>query len=251
MMASQTEFRTALLDPARAQPDGLTDGKGHAAGRRFDVYRNNVAVSLTEALETAFPVIRKLLGDQNFRSLAGVFLRQHPPSSPLMMFYGAEMPEFLATFEPTSEIGYLPDVARLELALRDSYHAADAEPIDPNDLQATPPEALMALRIELAPSLRLVRSQWPIFAIWRFNTEPGAPKPEMEAQDIVVLRKDLDSVPEFLPRGGGAFIAALLENHTFGAAHEAAVSEHRDFDLTATLAMLIGAGAIVSLGERP
>ena len=249
MIVDQTEFRTALLDPAHARPEGLTDGAGRAAGRRFDVYRNNVAVSLTEALETAFPVVRKLLGEQNFHTLAGVFLRQHPPSSPLMMFYGAAMPEFLASFEPTSKIGYLPGVARLELALREAYHAADANPIDPGGLQALAPDTLMARCIELAPSLRLVRSPWPVFAIWKFNTEAGAPKPKMEAQDVVILRQDLDPVPQLLPPGAGAFITSLLDGRPFGDANDAALSEHQDFDLAATLALLLGARAITSLGD--
>lgn len=249
MSVDQTQFRTALLDPARARPEGLTDGAGQPAGRRFDVYRNNVAVALTEALETAFPVIAKLLGERNFRTMAGVFLRAHPPSSPLMMFYGAEMPGFLQAFEPTSQIGYLPDVARLELALRESYHAADADPVDPGVLQAMDPGLLMGARIGLAPSLRLVRSPWPVHAIWRFNTEPEAPKPQMEAQNIAVLRPDMDPVPHLLPRGGGAFIAALLAGETLAGAMDAATAEAPDFDLTATLSLLIGQGAITSLGE--
>ncbi|MCP4818153.1 MAG: DUF2063 domain-containing protein, partial [Shimia sp.] len=116
MIVSQTEFRGALLDGTRERPIGLTDEKGRAAGRRFDVYRNNVAVSLTEALAAGFPTIAKLLGEENFNAIAGLFLRQSPPASPLMMHYGAGFPEFLQTFEPLQHLGYLADVAHLELA---------------------------------------------------------------------------------------------------------------------------------------
>lgn len=38
-----------------------------AYGRRFDVYRNNVASSLTDALEVGFSAIAKLVGQRNFR----------------------------------------------------------------------------------------------------------------------------------------------------------------------------------------
>ena len=244
---TQTAFRKALLDAGTARPEGLTDGAGRPAGRRFDVYRNNVAVALTEALETTFPVLQKLLGAENFRLLARAFLRRHPPASPLMMFYGGEMPGFLARFGPTAETGYLPDVARLELALRESYHAADYAPADPAALQAVAPERLAGTRITLAPPVRLVRSRWPVYAIWRFNTEAGAPSPAMAAEDVLVVRPEFDPEPRLLPQGGGGFVAALLAGGTFGAALESAGTD--GFDLTGTLALLLNAGAIARIGD--
>ncbi|MEM9898181.1 MAG: DNA-binding domain-containing protein [Pseudomonadota bacterium] len=247
MIVDQTTFRDALLDPSKARPEGLSNGHGRKAGRRFDVYRNNVTVALTEALETAFPNVAKLVGADNFKVLAQAFVRQNPPSSPLMMFYGGEMPAFLRTFEPTRTIGYLPDIAELELALRQSYHAEDSVPIDPAVLQQTAPDDLMGSRIGLAPSLRLIQSAWPIHAVWRFNNEPGAPKPVMAAEDIVILRPELDPAPHLLPAGGGVFIASLLRKKTFGEAVEAASSTTECFDLTAMLGLLIGAGALTEL----
>lgn len=250
MTVDQETFTAALLAPDAARPQGLSDGYGRPAGRRFDVYRNNVVASLTEALEIAFPALRKLVGETNFKLLAGAFLRKHPPSSPVLMVYGHEMAAFLADFEPTKTLGYLPDVARLELALRESYHAADAEPIDPNALQDITPDDLMARPLGLAPSLRLVRSPWPIHAIWRFNMDAG-PKPNAVAEDVVVLRAELDPEPVLLPAGGGAFVSALLGGATLGAAYDEAVGAVESFDLSQTLALLIGANAIISIGDAP
>ena len=244
MTVPQPEFVAAMLDPGRAVPEGLTDPDGRPAGRRFDVYRNNVAVSLTEALEAAFPVIAKLIGTENFKALAGVFLRQHPPSSPLLMFYGEEMPGFLEGFAPLAHIGYLPDMARLELALRHSYHAADAALADPSVLQTMPPDRLTAARLVLAPAVRLIRSRWPVHTIWRFNMEPGAPKPAMTAEDVLVSRPDMDPVQTLLPPGGGAFAAALADGSALGEALERAAAETPAFDLTAALGSLLAASAI-------
>ena len=249
MNVDQTEFRGALLSPDAVRPDGLSDGQGRAAGRRFDVYRNNVAVSLTEALETAFPVIRKLVGAENFKLLAGAFLRQQPPSTPLMMFYGAEMPAFLADFEPTKKIGYLPDVARLELSLRESYHAADADPIDPAALQTLSPDALTAATLGLAPSTRLIRSEWPIYAIWQYNMKVGAPKPGMVAEDVLVVRPEFDPYPVLLPPGGGALISALQRMQTLGQALEAASQEAESFDLSQVLSLFISTNTLTKIGD--
>lgn len=244
---SQSEFRAALLDPDRPVPPGLADPDGRPAGKRFNVYRNNVAVSLTEALRKAFPVVHKLVGEDFFTAMAREHARHFPPRSPLMMFYGEDMPGFLGSFPPVAHLGYLPDVARLELALRQSYHAADATPIAAEALQALSPDSFIAARLRLAPALRLIRSDWPIFAIWRANTEGSAPPTARVAEDVVILRPGFDPVPHLLPKGAADFIAALLRHEPVGAAIESSP----DLDLAATLTLLIAGGAIAGLELEP
>ncbi len=240
---NQAEFISAVMNPDQTVPDGLRDDGDGPAGKRFSVYRNNVAVSLTEALITAFPVVHKLVGDDFFRAMSGVYLRQHPPSSPLMMFYGAEFPTFLENFEPAQQIPYLPDIARVELALRHAYHAADAAGIDPQVLQDFPPDTLMQSQLQLAPAVTVIRSKWPVFSIYRANTQPDAPKPVMQAEDVLIARPEFDPVVEPLAHGGGVFTAGLAAGDTFGAAFDAA--SHIDgFDLSQTLGLLLGTQAI-------
>ncbi|WP_271947882.1 DNA-binding domain-containing protein [Ruegeria faecimaris] len=246
MSVSQEEFHLALLDPAMSVPEGLVDASDQPAGRRFSVYRNNVAVSLTEAMHQAFPVIAKLLGSQNMDGLAGLFLRSHPPTSPLMMFYGEAFPDFLAEMDQLSHIGYLPDVARLELALRRSYHAADSVPAS-DDALAAPPEDLFRARLEFAPSMQILRSDWPVISIWRFNTEDGVPKPQAGAEDTLITRREYDPVPQALPQGGAGWIAAMKAGNTIGQAFENTTETTPDFDLGATLALLLQGGAITSV----
>ncbi|MEL7212902.1 MAG: DNA-binding domain-containing protein [Pseudomonadota bacterium] len=249
-MTDQTDFTEALLDPKRAVPKGLVDPQGRPAPKRFDVYRNNVAVSLTDALETAFPVIHKLLGDDFFHAMAGVYLRAHPPSSALMMYYGAAMPDFLRSFEPVAHLPYLADVARLEIAMREAYHSADSTPIAPEALGALAPEELMQARFTLAPALRVVTSDWPIHALWQFNMA-GGPKPQMQAQDVLVSRPEFDPQQTLLPAGAAAFITALRQGESLGAAFESVTQAEPDFDLSAALGCLLGADALTSITIGP
>ena len=251
MIPDQALLHRSIVDPAAPRPEGLIDSAGRPAGRRFDVYRNNVTVSLIEALETAFPVLRKLVGDENFRHLARAFLRRHPPSSPMMMFYGDAMPDFLSEFGPTGQLGYLPDVARLELAMRRSYHAADATPLARARLEALAPEALWSARLTLAPSVLVIRSAWPLHAIWRYNIEVGAPRPKPAAEDVIVLRPDYDPVPHCLGPGAATFVDALRAGRTFGEANDAATDDAPSFDLSATLTLLLAGGAITGIGDLP
>jgi len=79
-------------------------------------------------------------------SVAGHFVRAHPPSSPLMMFYGSEFPVFLEGFEPAKQLPYLPDMARLEHARRLAFHAADDPILTPDALSTVAPEKLGGVR---------------------------------------------------------------------------------------------------------
>lgn len=239
--ATEDAFRIALLDPSRPTPEGLTDGAGRPAGRRYAVYRNNVAVSLREALEAGFPAIRSLIGAQNFATTAQMFSRQYLPDTPMMFRYGAGFPEFLETVPQLHHLGYLPDVARLELALRESYHAADAAPFDPASLADLTETRLATLHLPIAPATRVVSSPWPIHAIHRFALEPGAPKPPAHAQDVLIARPDFDPLPHLLPAGAAKMIRALLRGQPLAAAVDAAPDE---LDLPATLSLLVTSGAL-------
>ena len=237
----QAAFAAAVLDPDLAVPDGMVDPQGYPAPLRFAVYRNNVASSLTKVLKVGFPVVRALLGDEFFAAMAGIFLRAHPPTSRILMLYGDEFPAFLAGFPPVAHLGYLPDVARLELAMRQSYHAADAVPIV-GDLLT--PDRLLTARLTFAPALRLVQSDWPIHAIWAANTH-GGPPPVMQAQAVLIVRPAFDPEPHVLGPAGPV-MAALLAGQTMAEALDLAADS---FDLTGFLALLLAAGAITGLDE--
>jgi hypothetical protein len=241
----QAQFAQALLNPEAAVPEGLVDPEGRPAPKRFSVYRNNVASSLTRALEAAFPTVRKLVGDEFFGAMAVVFLRAHPPTSRMLMLYGAEFPGFLEAFPPVRHLGYLPDVARLDQAMRESYHAADSQALAPAALERLVGADLAGLRLTLAPSLRLVRSAWPIVSIWTVNAE-GGPSPRAGAEDALVLRPEFDPRPHSLPPGGGAFVAGLIAGESLGASIDLAGP---DLDLPAILGLMIAGQAITGVTE--
>ncbi|MEO8243436.1 MAG: DNA-binding domain-containing protein [bacterium] len=238
----EATFAAALLNPDSPPPPGLQRPDGLPAPKRFAVYRNNVVVGLVEALQIGFPAIRKLVGPEFFKAMAGEFVRQHPPQSRIMMFYGAAFPAFLSSFAPVAAYPYLPDVARLEQALRESYHAADATPIAPEILSTIPEATLLAARFNLAPALRLIRSAWPVHAIWHANMD-GGPPPAAGPQDVLILRPDFDPRPHLLPRGGGVFIANLLAGTTLAEAVEASP----DLDLPAVLALMLDGRALIGM----
>jgi hypothetical protein len=241
MTVTQGQLRAALLSADTPAPDGLIDGRGAPAGRRYDVYRNNVAASLIEAMKLAFPHVRGLLGARNFDSLVPVFIQDNPPCSPLMMHYGSTFPAFLEAFKPLAHLSHLADVARLDLALRASYHAADARPFDPLVLQQ-PPEELNQLHLTRAPATRLIRSRWPLFDLWRRANDPEAPKPRAQGQAVLITRPEYDPVVNLLPNGAATWLNAL-ETLPLGPSIEVATAAAPDFDLAGSLTLALQACA--------
>ena len=247
MITSQSEFRAAVFDPDMAVPQSLTDGDNQPAGKRFNVYRNNVVVSLKDALAESFPVIEKFIGAQNFGSLAGLFVHSNPPSDPRMMLYGAEFPTFLENFQPLAHLGYLADVARLELAQRRCYHAADTTPIDPSIFSTMPPDILGTTKASFAPAMHIVRSSWPILDIWHFNMTDSAPQPGPNGQDVLIGRAEFDPSMHVLPQGGADLITLLQNETSLGDALETVEQSHKNFDFSALLGTLLQTGALTGL----
>jgi len=200
-------------------------------------------------MRTAFPVINKLVGAEFFDALSGVYVRQHPPTSPLLMFYGQQFPEFLESFEHVAHLPYLADVARLELARRTCYHAADATPIDPTALSDIPPENLMAARFELAPAMTLIASPYPIQSIWIKNEiDPDHPIEPM-GENVLLYRPELDVLATGLPDVVYVFLTDLRQGKTLGDAYETGAERDETFDLSAALGLLLSAGLITKINQ--
>ncbi len=248
-LATQSQFAAALVNSDLAVPDGLTAWNGPQPARRFDVYRNNVAIGLIGALASRFPAAGRIVGEEFFAAMAHEFTRVHPPRSPLLLAYGDDFPDFVESFEPAQEIPYLPDVMRLEALRGRAYHAADAVPLDAALVATIEPAGLAELTFMPHPSASITRSAHPTVTIWAMNTG------EIELADIVdwtgedalVIRPQMTVEVHRLPPGGATFLEELFSGVALGQAYETALIEAPDFDLSANLAGAFTAGAFMAI----
>lgn len=163
----QRAFARAVRSPGCEVPDFLTQRAcGGPALARFGVYRNNHMISLIDALRSRFGVTVAVTGDDFFREMARAFVLAHPPESPMLLDYGDRFGVFVASFAPAASLQFLGDLVRLEWAVGESYHAADAEPARIEDLGRIAGEGAFSIAVTLHPSLRLVSSPFPVLSIW-------------------------------------------------------------------------------------
>src|SRR5208283_2885287 len=203
--ATVSAFAAALGKPS-ASPPAMTRGRlGAPDARRFSVYRNNVAVGLIGALEARYPVSRRIVGDVVFRAMARAFASARKPRSPVMIAYGGDFPEFAAAYLEALEAGlglaYVADVARLESAWVEAYHAADEPVASAGDLGKLSPDQLPGTRIAFHAAARLLRFSTPAATIWA-SSQPGGEPVESKrtgAEDAFITRPDCDVCVRVLP----------------------------------------------------
>ena len=238
-----------LLDPDRPTPAGIAGPNGKRAVKRYNVYRNNVTVSLIDALAAIFPATQRITGVEFFRAMARFHVRDTPPRSPLLFEYGHDFPDFIARYEYAQGMPYLPDTARIERAWLDAYHAADMPPLAAQALAAIPPSLLPDVVFVPHPATRIVRSPFPAVTIFSANRQDG-PAERIEAsvpEDALITRPDQEVTVRRLPPGGAAFLTQLLSGRSLGDAGTAAFDAAPGFDLTANIAGMIEAGVFSAL----
>ena len=105
-------------------------GDDLSAAQRIQIYRNNYQTSLRGALKAVYPVVARLVGEGFFAWLGYEFLTRCPSRSGNLHEFGAELADFIESFEAAKPHPFLPDVARLEWAWHEAFHEQEHPPLD-------------------------------------------------------------------------------------------------------------------------
>lgn len=243
-----------LIDPDCGTPAGVVGPPGKCATKRYNVYRNNVTVSLIDALAAVFPATQRITGIEFFRAMARFHVRANPPCSPLLFEYGHDFPDFIERYEYAKQMPYLADTARIERAWLDAYHAADVPPLSANDLAAIPAEALSDVVFIPHPATRIIRSAFPAMTIFVANrgNGPVVRIEDFEPEDTLITRPDQEVTVRSLPPSGAEFLMQLISGESLSNAAGVALEASHDFDLASNIAGMIEAGVFAALhaGDR-
>ncbi len=187
----QFAFAAHLRDPvANPAPTGIED-------RRLAIYRDLFFNNVEGLLAGNFPVIRKTLGDDAWRTLVRAFYAQHRSRTPLFAEIGREFIRFLEA-RAEQDAGDPPWLAELahyewvELALQisDEPHPdCDAH----GDLGSNPGQALLAGIPVLSPQAWALAYRWPVPRIGP-DFQPDAPP---DAPTVLLVRRDAQGEVRF------------------------------------------------------
>jgi hypothetical protein len=170
LFQQQNTLGLYLRDPDHCAPPAGMDVT------RAQVYRDLIFANLSSLLSGTFPVLIKILGDEHWRSLVRIFLRDYRARTPKFGEIAKEFVEFLAS-EPQalSEGSWPPFMVELahyewvEMALQQS----EAEPLPLSDAGM-----LLDQPLQVSPLAWPLAYAWPVQLVgpdYQPQTSPAQP----------------------------------------------------------------------------
>lgn len=252
LAALQHNWVSALYQSGNLLADGLRTPHDAA---RFEIYRASLQANLTHAMADTYPVIEKLVGRRFFEAAAPFYLRRHPSRQGDIHAFGGDFSGFLEQFEPARTLPYLADVARLEWLAHQAFHAADGVALDIGALASLAEEQLANVHLNLHPSLRLMKSAYPVHRIWQANQDNArAAGVDLDegAVRLAIYRDGLEIALLPLDAADYCFVSAL-RSKDLACASDFTLAHHPEFDPGSVLHLVFSQGLVVSLatGEIP
>lgn len=230
------ENSTGIAEPGAVGP--ITASRLMTSEDRLGIYQRAYLARLLEVLREEYSVLCRALGEELFDRFAVEYLQQYPSESYTLARLGDRFVAFLQETAPvsasdSSEAGadwsrFFIDIARLEQVVNQVFDGPGTEDslgLTTDDLARLSAEQWSAATLQIACSLRLVETRFPVndyFSAILRREQPQIPEPAtawvaVSRRDFRIERREL-SLPQYrllkslqdgLPVGEAVFQAAV------------------------------------------
>lgn len=186
---------------------------------RLRVYSDAYRLRLIEALQSNYPMLHQVLGDDVFEQMASGYIAAHPSTFKSIRWFGNQLASYLAESEEWSPHAWLPEFARWEWAVTTAFDAANAVPLDPATLSGIAPEDWPQLRFVLHPSVHRLQLEWNVAAMFKAlvaEEMPPAPEQNENSTDWLIWRRGLATQYRGLKPAEVFALGLLADGGTFG-----------------------------------
>lgn len=241
------------------QSDVLPFLDGSRPAAFLSVYRNGYIKASIGALQSNFPCLLVLLGEEFFGQLAAAYVQENPPAAATLVGYGFGLDsDEYATLsfieclnqrhaDIVKQYPYLPDICALDQAWLQALNANGEDFLSLEQVQAliAQGEDLGALPLALVDSSRLVSLQYDLMELWstlRFGEQTPDSAIELKLNDNTILFWQLDGRVQARPLNTAeAVFMQSLQHTNFDQAATAAAEVDEQFDLPSLFADLLNA----------
>lgn len=244
--ALQRRFVAAVMEGDEALAAAVTGGGRLTAQGAVAVYRRAYPARMTEALGETYRRCWRVLGDADFFAACAAFIPTERSASGNLSDYGRGFPGFLESWEGARHAPYLGDLARLEWAFKDLFHAPPHESLSPQRLAAGARPQSVFLFGEATALLSLGHR---VHAVWARELEDETPLDAASCsgpEELFLYKKDGRVHSRVLTAPEAAALAALRAGLPLERALSAAEGLGPDA-VAALFRALADSGAVVEL----
>lgn len=213
----QADFQAYLIDENKgiAFKNRIIDDAKVGAEKRLGIYYDAYRFRIIEALATAYPKLKAMLGDDLFDNTARAYIDWHPSTYRNMRWVGDKMQMHLQHTLPQHPVA--AEMAAFEWALSLAFDAADAPVLTLQDIAMILPEAWADLHFVFHPSVQLLPLDWNVLQIWnaldKNETPPSIAKTN---EPCLIWRQDLNSHFRSLAAAEIVAIQSAISGASFG-----------------------------------
>lgn len=241
-MPSLADAQRNFIATVNEGPDALDAALFAGAPDRIilglKAHANTISHARLVALEESFPQTRAEIGEDRFNALSRDYVETAEAKACDVAQIGRHFAPFLQNAKMPAAI---VDLATIEWAWLESYHAADASPLTLEAISALAETDLLNLAVILHPSARICPLRAPLAPLLAHLAE------EAEPSAILVIRPDADvrlvAVDDLTLRAA----QNCLQTSTIGNLLAIASEQGDEADPIGPVLNLIGAGALVAM----
>lgn len=161
--------------------------------QRLAIYHSMYPARMRDALRNDYPAFAHFVGDEAFADIAAAYTQVHPSKSYTLNRLGDFFPEFVAERRALKHRPFLTDLARLELAMTQTFDAPEAPVLTGDGLPSLDPATLATARLTVVPSLRLLEVKHNVSdyvsSVRDDDAEHSHPAPKSSPASIAVFRR--------------------------------------------------------------
>ncbi|MEZ5710829.1 MAG: putative DNA-binding domain-containing protein [Blastomonas sp.] len=234
MRDGQTRFMAALNLGPSAFPEDLFSNTRDRALLGLRAHANTISHARLVALEDSFPRTLRRLGNEEFNRLSRGYIETGDAMQAGLREIGRAFADWLAAAGCDAAT---VELARIEWAWLESYHAPECDMLTLADLAGLDEGALLSLSISLHPATRLVELSVPLAAELDEIDVPSQPAAMLLCRpDAEVMLVPIDG-----PRA--AICRNARENLTMGNLLEIAIEQQGEARALPDMLALIEAGS--------
>lgn len=231
----QSWMQRLVVDGGEGRP--LLREGGTSLVTRLGIYQTAYRARLAESLKLNFPILRLIVGDECFDTLAQGFIAARPSRRRSIRWFGEELEAFAAENPDRLPHPSLLDLIKLEWATCLAFDAADEPILTREKLAAVPPDRWHQISFAPHPSVRVLAMAWrvePAFEALCSDESAETDVPEPGRHSTLVWRLGLGPRWRVLDENEAAVIEAAVAGRTFAElcdfvaiTHGANVAAHR------------------------